>query len=149
MTKLDRETANLTAEKKAREAELATLRAQENTDAKLKVANHLTANPGGTIRVFCQAGYVAKFSASWKELKDPKSTAFERVDSWVEKSWSSGKLSTGRRKNVTIPPHSENVILSGESVDPAAGTIFQVSPPEFGKEYKVYGTISKKKLKIQ
>lgn len=140
------ELQKLAAEKKAAEAEtnrlkqmeetrLANEKAQKEKDA-LKAENarleDIKKNPGGIIRVFCEAGYVASFSATWNE-RQPNG-------SYVPKSWNSGRLSTGKRSQVEIPPRSRDVKLRAEG--DVVNEIFNITP-EFGKEYKVYGTIFK------
>ena len=99
----------------------------------IPAAQDLAENPGGTLRVFCEAGYVARFFATWDE-RQPNG-------SYVSRSWESGNLSAGRRSQVQIPERARNVRLRAEGV--AVGEIFNISRPQlkFGKEYKVYGTI--------
>lgn len=100
---------------------------------KMKMAK----NPGGTIRVFCEAGYLATFTATWIDENGKRDV------------WSSGKLSAGRRASKKIPALSRNVTLRAVMHSLKDSDIFSVKNVDYKKEYKVYGTIFKPKWTTQ
>jgi hypothetical protein len=87
---------------------------------------------GTTLRVFCEAGYVARFKANWKQPNE-----FGGYDA---KSWTSSNLTAGRRDNTKIPIGSRNVTVSGYMLS-AGERHIKTMNVDFNKEYKVYGTI--------
>ncbi|MCB1204705.1 MAG: hypothetical protein KDN18_10640 [Verrucomicrobiae bacterium] len=89
--------------------------------------------PGGIVKVLCNAGYPAQFEVTWQEKRSD--------GSFEDKTWNSGRLNLGKSSSVTIPPlgRTVRIVATGDVV----GKIFDVSvaKSDFGKVYKVYGTI--------
>lgn len=84
--------------------------------------------PAKRLRVFCEAGYVGLFEATWKVNGQPK-------------SWSSGNLPLGQRREVQIPGNATDVVLRGFMISAGKHAVFEKRNPDFSQEYKLFGTI--------
>jgi len=104
-------------------------------DSTITVAQSAPPTPGvpvvgKTLRVFCEAGYVATFHARWVNK-----------DTLEVEEWNSGRLAAGQRSNTVIPDGARNMEVWAIRHSFTNDEIFRTKEVDLNKEYKVYGTI--------